>query len=65
MDKNKRPNVEELRQSLGATAEMALIFLRAALGAGANMEEATRLTQAYIAALLFGRMSQPKPPEDE
>lgn len=45
MDKNKRPNVEELRQSLGATAEMAMIFLRAALGAGANMEEATRLTQ--------------------
>lgn len=65
MDKNKRPNVEELRQSLGATAEMALIFMRAALGAGANMEEATRLTQAYIAALLFGRMAQPKPPEDE
>lgn len=65
MDKNKRPNVEELRQSLGAAAEMALIFMRAALGAGANMEEATRLTQAYIAALLFGRMMQPKPPEGE
>lgn len=63
MDKNKRPNVEELRQSLGATAEMALIFMRAALGAGANLEEATRLTQAYIGALLFGRPREPKKPE--
>ena len=55
MEKNNKAKVDELRQGLGASAEMALIFMRAALGAGATMEEALRLTQAYIGALIFGR----------
>ena len=62
MDKNQ--SVEDLRQAMGATAEMALIFMRATIGAGANMEEAMRLTQAYIAALLFGRPAKPEAAED-
>lgn len=65
MDNKNRHNIEELRKSLGATAEMSLIFMRATLATGATMEEATRLTQAYIAALIYGRMSQPKALEDD
>lgn len=65
MDNKNRHNIEELRKSLGATAEMSLIFMRATLATGATMEEATRLTQAYIAAMIYGRMSQPKAPEDD
>lgn len=49
MNKNE---FEEMRQALGATAEMALIFFRAALGAGATVEEAVRTTQAFLSALL-------------
>jgi len=44
-----------LVQALGTTAEMSLVFYRAALGAGATLEEAMRLTQAYIGALMFGK----------
>lgn len=40
---------------MGVTAEMGLIFFRATLGAGATMEEAMRMTQAYFSAILFGR----------
>ena len=45
-------------------AEMGLTFYRAAVGVGADVSEATRLTQAYFAAMLFGNQ-QPKPPESE
>lgn len=51
MEKDK---VEELRQSVGAMAEMSLIFFRAALGSGASMEEALRLTQVFISAQIYG-----------
>ena len=37
------------------TAEMALIFYRAAIGAGATPEEAMKLIQAYIGAVLFNQ----------
>ncbi len=46
MENNKAPNIEALEKSLGATAEMSLIFMRATLGAGATTEEAIRVTQA-------------------
>lgn len=52
MEKDK---VEELRQSVGAMAEMSLIFFRAVLGSGASMEGALRLTQAFVSAQIYGR----------
>ena len=61
MDKEKK--LEQLRTGLGMTAEMALIFYRAALGAGATAEEAMKLIQAYIGAVLFNQNK--KPPESE
>lgn len=53
MDKKKQ--MEGLKNAMGVTAEMSLIFFRAALGAGASMEEAMKLVQAYIGAVLFGQ----------
>ena len=61
MDKEKK--LEQLRNAMGMTAEMSLIFYRAAMGAGASMEEAMKLVQAYIAAVLFGQNK--KAPEGE
>lgn len=49
----KNPN--KLIQSIGATAEMALIFRRAALQAGASQKEADRLSHEYMKVLVFGR----------
>lgn len=45
----------EFMNAVGAMAEMSLVFYRATLGAGANVMEATRLTQAYIAAMVYGK----------
>lgn len=63
----KRENeIEEFRKSVGVQAEMTLIYFRAILGAGGTMEEAMRLTQAYVAGMFFGRPQQgEKNPEDE
>lgn len=47
--------MEDAIKSVGVTAEMGLIFFRATLGAGATMEEAMRMTQVYLSAILFGR----------
>ena len=52
---NRKEQIEQLRNAMGMTAEMALIFYRAAIGAGASMEEAMKLVQAYIGAVLFGQ----------
>lgn len=52
---NRKEQMEQLRNAMGMTAEMSLIFYRAAMGAGASMEEAMKLVQAYIAAVLFGQ----------
>ena len=60
---NRKEQLEKLRNAMGMTAEMSLIFYRAALGAGASMEEAMKLVQAYIAAVLFGQNK--KAPEGE
>lgn len=38
--------VELMKNQIGAVAEMALIFFRATIAAGATMEEALKLTQA-------------------
>lgn len=55
MEKKRKPNMEDTIKSVGVTAEMGLIFFRATLGAGATMEEAMRMTQVYLSAILFGR----------
>ena len=57
MDREK--HLEQLRNALGMTAEMALIFYRAAIGAGATPEEAMKLIQAYIGAVLFNQNKKP------
>lgn len=63
MENNSRnEGVESLRQSIGVTAEMALLFMRASLGAGATNEEAARTTQAFIGAIIYGRPKE-KPEE--
>lgn len=61
-----KEEVERMIQGMGATAEMSLIFYRAAIEAEATPAEAIKLTQAYLAALLFGnQQNQQKPPESE
>lgn len=61
-----KEEVERMIQGVGATAEMSLIFYRAAIEAEATLAEAIKLTQAYLAALLFGnQQNQQKPPESE
>lgn len=65
MRRNKE-EVERMIQGVGATAEMSLIFYRAAIEAEATPAEAIKLTQAYLTALLFGnQQNQQKPPESE
>lgn len=65
MKKNKE-EVERMVKAVGATAEMGLIFYRAAIDAKATDAEAIKLTQAYLVALLFGnRQNQQEPPESE
>ena len=56
MDSKKQTN--RLINAIGTTAETSLLFYRAAKGAGATEGEATRLLQAYIAAMSFGKGQQ-------
>lgn len=63
--KRDKEEVERMIQGVGATAEMSLIFYRAAIDAEATPAEAIKLTQAYLAALLFGNQQNQKPPESE
>ena len=51
---DQKEQVQALKNQIGAVAEMALIFYRAAIGVGATMEEALKLTQAYLAAMIHG-----------
>ena len=53
MNKTEKKTAE-LGESVGVLAEMSLMYLRAAIGAGATIDEALKLTQAYIAAMIFG-----------
>lgn len=50
MDKKQ---LKEFIDAMGAMAEMTLIFYRTVIQTGGTSEEATRLTQALIAATLF------------
>lgn len=63
MDKEKQ--MEGLKNAMGVTAEMSLLFFRAALGARASMEEAMKLVQAYIAAVLFGQNKKAEECEED
>lgn len=56
MDNKKR--FDKLNSAIGTTAETSLLFYRAAKGAGATDGEATRLLQAYIGAMAFGKGQQ-------
>ena len=51
MDKTQ---LQEFINALGMIAETALVFYRSVLGAKATQEAAIRLTQAFIAATLYG-----------
>lgn len=53
MDSKKQTN--RLINAIGTVAESSLVFYWAAIGAGATEGEATRLLQAYIAAMSFGK----------
>lgn len=46
--------IKKLVSALGVISEMSLIFYRNALKAGASYEEALKLSQAFIAAYIFG-----------
>lgn len=61
MERMSEKQVEEMRQAIGVTAEMGIIFFRATLGTGATMDETMKLTQAYMAALMFGQRTQQQP----
>lgn len=50
--------------AIGAISEMTLIFYRNTLNAGATMDEAIKLTQAFIAATLFGNQTGKKEPDE-
>ena len=58
--KRREQEIEEVRTAVGITAEMSLMYFRAIIGAGATIEEAMRLTQAYIAAILYGNKKDPE-----
>lgn len=51
---NKK-QTSRLINAIGTTAESSLVFYRAAINAGATEQEATRLLQAYIGAMAFGK----------
>ena len=56
MEENRKSRNEQMERfinALGTIAEMALIFYRNTIRAGASCEEALRLTQAFLAANIF------------
>lgn len=57
---DQKEQVEALKSAIGATAEMALLFFRATIQVGATMEEALKLTQAYLAAMIHGNNKDPQ-----
>lgn len=61
MDKEKE--IKNLINALGVTSEMTLIFFRNLLSNGATIEEASRLSQAFIAAVLYGNNNTGKTEE--
>ncbi len=57
---DQKEQVQALKNAIGATAEMALLFYRATIAVGATMEEALKLTQAYLAAMIHGNNKDPQ-----
>lgn len=53
--------VKEFINALGAISEISLIFYRNVLNAGATTDEAFKLTQAFIAANIFGNIGKNTP----
>lgn len=53
-NKSQNEQLKRLIEALGTVAEMSLVFYRDVLQAGATYEEALKLTQAFIAANIFG-----------
>lgn len=52
---NNKKELTELLNAIGMTAEMALNFFRAILEAGGTTQEALVLTQAFMAASIYGK----------
>ena len=52
---DNKAQIKELIDSVGAVAEMSLVFFRSVLGAGGTIEESMRLTQVFIAAQIWGK----------
>lgn len=50
--------LEGVLAAIGAIAEMSLQFYRALLSAGASTQEAAVLTQAYLAATIYGNRKE-------
>lgn len=61
MDQEAKKQVEDMRNAAGITAEIALMFYRAAVGAGATEREAVKITQAYLGAMIFGNRQEEAP----
>lgn len=60
MDKKQ---LQKFIGAIGSIAETALLFYRSTLAAKATPEEAMRLTQAFIAAILYGNKNSSSTPE--
>lgn len=62
MDKKQ---MQDFVDAMGLIAETSLLFFRNLIKAGANVEEASRLTQAFLGATMFGGNTGSKPPENK
>ena len=60
MDKKQ---LQKFIGAIGSIAETALLFYRSTLAAKATPEEAMRLTQAFIAAIIYGNKNSSSTPE--
>lgn len=58
-------DMEQLFTSVGAIAEMALVYFRATIGAGATLEEAAILTKMYLEAQFVEAARQKKEQNNE
>ena len=61
--KSQNDAVKELLNALGVIGEMSLAFYRNVLNAGATSDEAFKLTQAFIAANIYGNIGRSKSEE--
>lgn len=60
-EKSKEQQMKDFINAVGMMSEMALVFYRSTRQAGATTDEATRLTQAFIAASLYGNTGSKQP----